>query len=246
LGLLVRLRRARAADRYPVPAQLDRPGPAPRPPAPHRAGRGACAGLVVAVAWFQFGHERLPLLFLAFPVLLLATFRAGLPGATAATVALAAVAFWFTLRGRGPIAAIPGAGVVERAQLCSSTCVGRALGAAGGGRASPSVREARDAAEAGAAGGPSGRAGPRATSGHDEPRDQDAGHRPARHGRPARGRGALGQAAALTSRRSSPRASSCSASSTTSSTSPASRPARSSSRRPTSGSRTCSRTWPRS
>jgi signal transduction histidine kinase/ActR/RegA family two-component response regulator/HPt (histidine-containing phosphotransfer) domain-containing protein len=108
----------------------------------------ACAGLVVAVAWFQFGHERLPLLFLAFPFLLLATFRAGLPGATAATVALAAVAFWFTLRGRGPIAAIPGAGVVERAQLLQLYLASVVLSVLPVAVVLTQLREARDAAEA--------------------------------------------------------------------------------------------------
>jgi hypothetical protein len=58
------------------------------------------------------------LLFLTFPVLLLATFGAGLPGATAGAVALAGVALWTTLRGEGAIVALvlPATDVVARVQ----------------------------------------------------------------------------------------------------------------------------------
>jgi integral membrane sensor domain MASE1 len=75
------------------------------------------AGLTFVAAALIFGQERVPLGFLAFPLMLLATFRAGLPGATASAVALAGVAIWSTLQGHGPLMLLASADVTARLQL---------------------------------------------------------------------------------------------------------------------------------
>jgi signal transduction histidine kinase/CheY-like chemotaxis protein/HPt (histidine-containing phosphotransfer) domain-containing protein len=80
----------------------------------------ALVGLVIAASLLIFGQDRLPFLTLTsliFPFLLLATFRTGLPGATAAVVALACVAVWFTGHGHGPMADILGTDVAGRIHL---------------------------------------------------------------------------------------------------------------------------------
>ncbi len=67
----------------------------------------ALSGLVAAVGYVDF-HDALPGVFLAFPLLLLTTFHGRLLGATTAVAALAAIAFWSTFTGHGPIAASTG------------------------------------------------------------------------------------------------------------------------------------------
>ena len=74
------------------------------------------AGGVALVGFLDF-HDKLPGLFLAFPVLLFATFNGRLLGATTATVALAAVAIWSTLKGSGPIAAFSHTDTVQAIQI---------------------------------------------------------------------------------------------------------------------------------
>jgi signal transduction histidine kinase len=73
---------------------------------------------VLAVALLVLTRGDDAYLFLTFPVLLLAAFGAGLPGATAGAVALAGVALWTTLRGEGAIVALalPATDVVARVQ----------------------------------------------------------------------------------------------------------------------------------
>jgi PAS domain-containing protein len=94
------------------------PAAAARPFSPRTMLEAAAlAGLVLLVALAVFGQGRLPFLYPVFPFLLLATFRAGLPGATAATAALAAVAVWFTGNGLGPVAAVPGVDAAGRMHL---------------------------------------------------------------------------------------------------------------------------------
>lgn len=73
-------------------------------------------GLVAGASCFAFTGT-LPLLFLAFPVLALMTFRLGLLGATAGAFSLAAPAMWFTLNGAGPISSIPDFDWIGRIQL---------------------------------------------------------------------------------------------------------------------------------
>ena len=66
---------------------------------------------LTSVMIFQFSA---PLLFLVFPVLVLAAFRAGLPGAAAALFVFTVVATGFTVRGIGPVTLIGGG---ERLQI---------------------------------------------------------------------------------------------------------------------------------
>lgn len=61
--------------------------------------------LVVVVSYVAFTSS-LPILFIVFPVLALTAVRGGLLGATAATIAFAAVAIWFLAEGKGPIAGL--------------------------------------------------------------------------------------------------------------------------------------------
>jgi diguanylate cyclase (GGDEF)-like protein len=75
------------------------------------------AGLAAAIGYFDFSYTALPLLFLPFPFLLLASFRGGLLGATTAAIALTVVAMWLTLRGQGPIAAIPETNTAAHLQI---------------------------------------------------------------------------------------------------------------------------------
>jgi signal transduction histidine kinase/DNA-binding NarL/FixJ family response regulator len=72
------------------------------------------AGLMLGTTFLVFTEERLPLLFLVFPLLLVATLRTGLLGATASTVVLGMAVGWLTLSGQGPFAAIPGTELGER------------------------------------------------------------------------------------------------------------------------------------
>jgi len=74
-------------------------------------------GLVAATAYLIFHYEDQPFLFPIFPVIMLATARAGLLGATAGTAVTALIAMWQTLNGAGPIAAAPGIEAIERVQF---------------------------------------------------------------------------------------------------------------------------------
>jgi CheY-like chemotaxis protein len=204
------------------------------------------------------------LLFLTFPVLLLATFGAGLPGATAGAVALAGVALWTTLRGEGAIVALvlPATDVVARVQamqlylvavLLSSLPVAAILTQREALVAR--LREAGEAAEAA-----------RREAERERERAEAAAQAKAEflaamsHEIRTPLTGVLGVADLLapsrsgpsrraTWPRSAPRGGTCSRSSTTSSTSPASRPAGSSSSGSTSRSpaswRRCARCWRR-
>jgi len=75
--------------------------------------------LLSAVAFLVLRQTHSELLFLIFPVLLLATWGSGLLGESAGTIALTAIGLWFTGRGEGAIAALVpvGEGVAERIQV---------------------------------------------------------------------------------------------------------------------------------
>jgi signal transduction histidine kinase/CheY-like chemotaxis protein/HPt (histidine-containing phosphotransfer) domain-containing protein len=75
--------------------------------------------LLSAVAFLVLRQTHSELLFLIFPVLLLATWGSGLLGASAGTFALTAIGLWFTCRGEGAIAALvpAGGGVAQRIQV---------------------------------------------------------------------------------------------------------------------------------
>jgi signal transduction histidine kinase/DNA-binding response OmpR family regulator len=75
--------------------------------------------LLSAVAFLVLRQTHSELLFLIFPVLLLATWGSGLLGASAGTFALTAIGLWFTCRGEGAIAALVPAveGVAPRIQV---------------------------------------------------------------------------------------------------------------------------------
>jgi signal transduction histidine kinase/CheY-like chemotaxis protein len=73
----------------------------------------AFAGLVFAVAVLIFRQPSPAFLFLAFPFLLLGSFRAGLPGASAASMALALVAVWFTMDDQRSTMLLPGTSTIE-------------------------------------------------------------------------------------------------------------------------------------
>jgi signal transduction histidine kinase/DNA-binding response OmpR family regulator/HPt (histidine-containing phosphotransfer) domain-containing protein len=75
--------------------------------------------LLSAVAFLVFRQSHGELLFLIFPVLLLATWGSGLLGASAGAIALTAIGVWFTSRGEGAIVALTpsSAGVTERIQI---------------------------------------------------------------------------------------------------------------------------------
>jgi integral membrane sensor domain MASE1 len=75
--------------------------------------------LLSAVAFLVLRQTHSELLFLIFPVLLLAIWGSGLLGASAGTFALTAIGLWFTSRGEGAIAAlVPAAeGVASRIQV---------------------------------------------------------------------------------------------------------------------------------
>jgi len=66
--------------------------------------------LLSAVAFVVFSQSHSELLFLIFPVLLLATWGSGLLGASAGVIALTAIGLWFTAKGEGAIAALVPAG----------------------------------------------------------------------------------------------------------------------------------------
>ncbi|HUL11640.1 MAG TPA: ATP-binding protein, partial [Methylococcaceae bacterium] len=76
----------------------------------------ALPALVAVVGYFDF-HNALPGLFLAFPFLLLTTFRGRLLGATTAAAPLALIAIWSTFTGHGPIAALASTHRVQYLQL---------------------------------------------------------------------------------------------------------------------------------
>ena len=75
--------------------------------------------LLSAVAFLVLRQDHGELLFLIFPVLLLATWGSGLLGASAGTIALTAIGLWFTARGEGAIAALvpAGEGIAQRIQV---------------------------------------------------------------------------------------------------------------------------------
>jgi two-component system, sensor histidine kinase len=73
------------------------------------------SGLVAVVGYLDF-HDALPGLFLAFPFLLLTTFRGRLLGATTAVAPLVLIAIWSTFTGHGPIAAFAGTHIMARVQ----------------------------------------------------------------------------------------------------------------------------------
>ena len=64
------------------------------------------AGCVAGVTYLDF-HDALPDSFIAFPVLLVATFSGGLLGATTGAAAQAAVAIWCTMTGSGDLRRLP-------------------------------------------------------------------------------------------------------------------------------------------
>jgi signal transduction histidine kinase/DNA-binding NarL/FixJ family response regulator len=73
----------------------------------------AFAGLVLVVALVIFQQPNPAFLFLVFPFLLLGSFRAGLPGASAASTTLALVAVWFTVDSPRAIMLLPGESAIE-------------------------------------------------------------------------------------------------------------------------------------
>ena len=75
----------------------------------------ALSALVAIAGYFDF-HNALPGLFLAFPFLVLTTFRGRLLGATTAAAPLALIAIWSTFTGHGAIAAFAGTHIVARVQ----------------------------------------------------------------------------------------------------------------------------------
>jgi integral membrane sensor domain MASE1 len=129
-------------------------------------------GLVLAVALLVFVRGDAASLFLTFPVLLLATFGAGLPGATAGAVALAGVALWSTLgaRARSWRWPSPSRTWSRASRPCSSTSRRSCSRACPWRWSWRSARPSRPACARPARrprrrdGRPSGRAGPRATS----------------------------------------------------------------------------------
>jgi HD-GYP domain-containing protein (c-di-GMP phosphodiesterase class II) len=74
------------------------------------------AGVIAGVTYFDF-HDGLPDSFLAFPILLVATFNGSLVGATTGAVAEAAVAIWSTMTGSGDFAAFAKTDPVLKVQL---------------------------------------------------------------------------------------------------------------------------------
>jgi two-component system, sensor histidine kinase len=74
------------------------------------------AGGIAGVTYFDF-HDRLPDSFLAFPLLLVATFSGGLLGGTTGAAAQAAVAIWSTMTGSGDFAAFAKTDPVLKVQL---------------------------------------------------------------------------------------------------------------------------------
>ena len=74
------------------------------------------AGFIAGVTYLDF-HDALPGLFLAFPVLLVATFSGGLLGATTGAAAQAAVAIWSTMAGSGDLASFAKTDPVLKTQL---------------------------------------------------------------------------------------------------------------------------------
>ena len=113
--VLVSRRRLGPADDHAAPAELDRSDVLDRRPAPCRIQTLALSALVAVVGYFDF-HDALPGLFLAFPFLLLTTFRGRLLGATTAAAPLVLIAIWSTFTGHGPIAAFAGTHIVARVQ----------------------------------------------------------------------------------------------------------------------------------
>jgi signal transduction histidine kinase/CheY-like chemotaxis protein len=73
-------------------------------------------GLLLLVTALAFGQQRLPAMFATFPLLLLAAWRGGLPGASTAAVALGVPAIWLTVHGQEPMALVSGAGTIEQLQ----------------------------------------------------------------------------------------------------------------------------------
>ena len=72
--------------------------------------------LLVAVSFILFKQDEAPLLFLIFPVLLLATWGGGLLGTVIGAVALTSVGTWFTIRGEGAVTTLvlPSTNVADR------------------------------------------------------------------------------------------------------------------------------------
>jgi signal transduction histidine kinase/DNA-binding response OmpR family regulator len=73
-------------------------------------------GFIAAFTYFDF-HDGLPDSFIAFPLLLVATFTGGLFGATTGAAAQAAVAIWCTMTGSGDLAAFAKGDPVLEIQL---------------------------------------------------------------------------------------------------------------------------------
>jgi signal transduction histidine kinase/CheY-like chemotaxis protein/HPt (histidine-containing phosphotransfer) domain-containing protein len=75
---------------------------------------GFLTGLMVAAAVLIFGYGNAFYPYFAFPILLLATFRCGLRGGSAATLVLAVTTVGYTVNGQGAfVDANPGAGAAE-------------------------------------------------------------------------------------------------------------------------------------
>jgi two-component system, sensor histidine kinase len=74
------------------------------------------AGFIAAFTYLDF-HDGLPDSFIAFPLLLVATFSGGLFGATTGAAAQAAVAIWCTMTGSGDLAAFAKGDPVLEIQL---------------------------------------------------------------------------------------------------------------------------------
>jgi len=72
---------------------------------------------VTLTSFLVFGQERLPLLFLVYPFLILAAFRLRFIGAAIAMAILAGVSIPLTLTGHGPFALMDGTPVTERVVL---------------------------------------------------------------------------------------------------------------------------------
>ena len=76
-----------------------------------------CPVALVTVTYFSFCQERIPIIFLIYPMMALVLFRFGLGWATLSTLMIATIGGWFTVNGSGPFAKFAGITALEPATL---------------------------------------------------------------------------------------------------------------------------------
>jgi|GEM_PF-597881 PAS domain S-box-containing protein len=114
---------------------------------------GLGVAILVTVLFAVFGQRSYPLLFLVYPVVILATFRGGLTATAMSILVTACVAIWASVVGYGPTQLIPGS-ETDRVLVLQGflavmtlTSLPVAMALAERARASASLRAAREEAE---------------------------------------------------------------------------------------------------